>query len=325
MLFDGKVVLVTGGTGSFGNKFTEIVLKQHKVKALRILSRDELKQLEMSQRFNHGRLRFLIGDVRDGDRLYRAMNGVDIVIHAAALKQVPAAEYNPLEAVKTNIDGAANVIDAAIDAGVHKVMFIGTDKAVHPVNLYGATKLVAEKLFVQANSYTRGKTRFSCVRYGNVVGSRGSVIPLFLRQKNNGSITITDERMTRFWITLQQGVRFVVSSIERMVGGEVFIPKIPSMRLIDIVEAVAPGVKKEFIGIRPGEKVHEELITREEAPRTKEFDTYYVIEPEHPFWKSGNQQGGEQVPEDFYYSSNTNKEWLKTEDLKPCLEDLQIE
>lgn len=325
MPFDGKVILVTGGTGSFGQKFAEIVLREHNVKALRILSRDELKQLQMAQRFSVDRIRFFIGDVRDRDRLYRAMNGADVVVHAAALKQVPAAEYNPLEAVKTNIDGAANVIDAAIDAGVPTVMFIGTDKAVHPVNLYGATKLVAEKLFIQANSYAGGKTRFSCVRYGNVVGSRGSVIQLFLQQRNNGSVTITDEKMTRFWITLEQGVRFVVSCIERMVGGEVFIPKIPSMRLIDIVDAIAPGAKKEFIGIRPGEKVHEELITREEAPRTKEFDTYYVIEPEHPFWKSGNQQGGEQVPEDFYYGSNTNKEWLKPEDLKSCLADLQIE
>lgn len=320
-----KVVLVTGGTGSFGQKFTEIVLKEHNVKALRILSRDELKQLQMSQRFNDKRIRFFIGDVRDRERLYRAMNGVDIVVHAAALKQVPAAEYNPLEAVKTNINGAANVIDAAIDAKVPKVMFIGTDKAVRPVNLYGATKLVAEKLFVQANSYTGGRTQFSCVRYGNVVGSRGSVIPLFLQQRNNGSVTITDERMTRFWITLDQGVRFVISSIERMAGGEVFIPKIPSMRLMDIVQTIAPNAQSKVIGIRPGEKLHEELITTEEAPRTREFATYYVIEPEHSFWKSRNHEDGKPVGREFQYCSDTNQHWLKPDELKACLADLEIE
>lgn len=325
MPLNGKVILVTGGTGSFGRKFTEIALREYDVKALRILSRDELKQLQMSQQFNDPRLRFFIGDVRDKARLHRAMNGVDITIHAAALKQVPAAEYNPLEAVKTNIDGAANVIDAAIDAGVPTVMFIGTDKAVHPVNLYGATKLVAEKLFVQANSYTGGKTRFSCVRYGNVVGSRGSVIPLFLQQRNNGSVTITDERMTRFWITLDQGVRFVITCMEKMVGGEIFIPKIPSMRLMDIVQTIAPQASLEVIGIRPGEKLNEELITREEAPRTREFDTYYVIEPEHPFWSSGTYQGGRSVSGEFRYSSDTNKHWLTPEELNACLADLQIE
>lgn len=325
MPLNGRVVLVTGGTGSFGQKFAEIVLKEHEVKALRILSRDELKQLQMSQKFSDERLRFLIGDVRDRERLYRAMNGVDIVVHAAALKQVPAAEYNPLEAVKTNIDGAANVIDAAIDAGVPKVLFIGTDKAVHPVNLYGATKLVAEKLFVQANAYTGGRTRFSCVRYGNVVGSRGSVIPLFLQQRNNGSVTITDKRMTRFWITLEQGVRFVINCVERMVGGEVFVPKIPSMRLMDIVQTVAPEAQLKVIGIRAGEKLHEELITREEAPRTREFDTYYLVEPEHPFWQSGNHQDGRLVAPDFQYGSDTNNDWLKPEELKACLAALQIE
>lgn len=324
MPLNGKVVLITGGTGSFGQKFTEIVLKEHEVKTLRILSRDELKQLQMSQKFSDKRLRFLIGDVRDKERLFRAMSGVDIVVHAAALKQVPAAEYNPLEAVKTNINGAANVIDAAINAGVPKVMFIGTDKAVHPVNLYGATKLVAEKLFVQANSYTGGRTRFSCVRYGNVVGSRGSVIPLFLEQRNNGSVTITDERMTRFWITLNQGVRLVINSIEKMVGGEIFVPKIPSMRLMDIVQTIAPDAKLKVIGIRPGEKLHEELITREEAPRTKEFDSYYVIEPEHPFWGSGNHGNGKCVSTDFQYGSDTNQDWLKPEDLRACLADLKI-
>jgi len=320
-----KVILVTGGTGSFGRKFAEIALREEEIKTLRILSRDELKQLEMGQRFNDKRIRFFIGDVRDKERLYRAMNGVDIVVHAAALKQVPAAEYNPLEAVKTNINGAVNVIDAAIDAGVPKVMFIGTDKAVHPVNLYGATKLVAEKLFVQGNSYTQGRTCFSSVRYGNVVGSRGSVIPLFLQQRANGTITITDERMTRFWLTLEQGVRFVIGCIERMVGGEVFVPKIPSMRLMDIVETIAPEAQLKVIGIRPGEKLHEELITNEEAPRTREFDKYYVIEPEHPFWTSGNHQGGRAVQRDFHYGSDTNADWLKPEDLRLCLANLQAD
>lgn len=325
MPLSGKVILVTGGTGSFGKKFTEIVLKDHDIKALRILSRDELKQLEMNHRFNDPRLRFLLGDVRDKDRLYRAMNGVDIVVHAAALKQVPAAEYNPLEAVKTNVLGAANVIDATIDNSVKKVMFISTDKAVHPVNLYGATKLVAEKLFVHANAYSGSRVRFSCVRYGNVVGSRGSVIPLFLQQRENDVITITDERMTRFWITLEDGVRFVISCIDRMVGGEVFVPKTRSMRLMEIVQTIAPTARREVIGIRPGEKLHEELVTREEAPRTKEFDDYYVIEPEHSFWKSGNHQDGRYVAKDFQYGSDTNTRWLSPEDLKACLADLQIE
>jgi UDP-N-acetylglucosamine 4,6-dehydratase (inverting) len=325
MPLSGKVVLVTGGTGSFGRKFAELVLKEHDVRAIRILSRDELKQLEMGQAFADRRLRFFIGDVRDKERLYRAMSGVDVVVHAAALKQVPAAEYNPLEAVKTNILGAANVIDAAIDNRVPKVMFIGTDKAVHPVNLYGATKLVAEKLFVQANSYSAGRTLFSCVRYGNVVGSRGSVIPLFLQQRENGALTITDERMTRFWLTLEQGVRFVIDCIERMHGGEVFIPKIPSMRLVDIARIIAPGAALKTVGIRSGEKLHEELITREEAPRTKEFDTYYIVEPEHPFWDTGNHPGGQPVAGGFEYGSDTNTRWLTPDELTAHLADLKVE
>ncbi len=325
MPLNGKVILITGGTGSFGRKFTEIVLKEHNPDSLRILSRDEVKQLQMNQQFNDNRIRFFIGDVRDKDRLYRALSGVDIVVHAAALKQVPAAEYNPLEAVKTNINGAANVVDAAIDAGVPKVMFIGTDKAVNPVNLYGATKLVAEKLFVHANVYAGRKTRFSCVRYGNVVGSRGSVIPLFFQQRVNGVLTVTDERMTRFWLTLEQGVRFVINCLERMVGGEVFIPKIPSMRLMDIVRTIAPEAAIKVIGIRPGEKLHEELVTREEAPRTKEFDAYYIVEPEHPFWELGNHKSGKQVSPDFQYGSDSNSSWLNSEDLKACLADMQTE
>ena len=244
--------------------------------------------------------------------------------HAAAMKQVPAAEYNPLEAVKTNIDGAANVIEAAINAGVPKVLFLSTDKAVHPINLYGATKLVAEKLFVQANSYSGGKTIFSCVRYGNVVGSRGSVIPLFMQQRSQGTLTITDARMTRFWLTLDQGVRFVIDCIERMVGGEVFIPKLPSMKITDIVETIAPGAEIKVIGIRPGEKLHEELITKEEAPRIKEFDSYYIVEPEHPFWKPGNHGGGRSVPQDFQFTSDRNDSWLTSKQLQAHLDEAEI-
>jgi len=323
---DGKVLLVTGGTGSFGRQFTEIVLKEHNPRAVRIFSRDELKQLQMRQQFDDARIRFFIGDVRDKERLHRAMNGVHIVIHAAALKQVPAAEYNPLEAVKTNITGAANIIDVAIDAGVEKVIFISTDKAVRPVNLYGATKLVAEKLFIQANSYAGGqKTSFSCVRYGNVVGSRGSVIPLFWEGRKNGVIHITDQRMTRFWITLEQGARFVIECIGRMIGGEVFVPKIPSMRLADTAHTIAPQARWEIVGIRPGEKLHEELITREEAPRTKEFETYYVIEPQHPFWNPVYTKDGGPVAEDFEYRSDTNVWWLTSEELEACLAKLQLE
>lgn len=321
----GKVVLITGGTGSFGRKCAEVILNEHDIKALRILSRDELKQLQMSQELIDARIRFLIGDVRDKDRLLRAMNGVDVVIHAAAMKQVPACEYNPLEAVKTNVLGAANIIDAAIDNAVPRVLFMCTDKAVHPVNLYGATKLVAEKLFIQANSYAGGRTRFSCVRYGNVVGSRGSVIPLFMRQRNKGVVTITDPRMTRFWLTLEQGVRFVLDCVGRMVGGEVFVPKIPSMHLTDIVRTIAPEAKVEVIGIRPGEKLHEDLITTDEARRALEFDSYFIIKPEHSFWQVGNHRDGKAVPPEFRYSSDTNEQWLKPSDLAACLEDVILE
>lgn len=315
-IFDDNVILVTGGTGSFGKKFTEILLSEHDPESVRIYSRGELKQYDMQNRFNDERLRFLIGDVRDRDRLYRAMNGVDIVVHAAALKQVPACEYNPIEAIRTNIDGTVNVIDAAIDNSVENVMAISTDKAVHPVNLYGTTKMVAEKLFVQGNSYTgeRG-TRFSCVRYGNVIGSRGSVIPLFKEQKKTGTITVTDERMTRFWVTLDQGVRFVIDCIGRMNGGEIFVPKIPSMRIIDLAEAIAPDAKRTAIGIRAGEKLHEILLTEDEARHTKEFDDHFVIEPEHPFWGKDNFTDGRSLPEGFRYTSNENDKWFTKEEL----------
>jgi UDP-N-acetylglucosamine 4,6-dehydratase (inverting) len=318
--FEGKTILVTGGTGSFGQKFTEILLSECSPKSIRIYSRGELMQMQMSQKFNNDQLSFLIGDVRDRNRLYRAMRGVDIVVHAAAMKQVPSCEYNPIEAVKTNIDGTVNLIDAAVDNNVTKVMLISTDKAVHPVNLYGATKMVAEKLGIQGNSYSGGKTPwFSCVRYGNVIGSRGSVIPLFKEQQKKGVITITDEKMTRFWISLDQGVRFVMNSIELMKGGEIFIPKIPSMRLTDLANAIAPNVKKEYIGIRAGEKLHEVLLTEDEARHAKEYDHGFIIEPEHRFWNQNNVIGGKALPEGFRYSSDTNTVWLSTEDLKKII------
>jgi UDP-N-acetylglucosamine 4,6-dehydratase (inverting) len=315
-LFENKTILLTGGTGSFGNKFAEIILKNNP-KSLRIYSRGEYNQYLMDQKFENENIRFLIGDVRDRDRLYRAMNGADIVVHAAALKQVPACEYNPIEAVRTNIDGAINIIDASIDNSVEKVIAISTDKAVHPVNLYGATKMVAEKLFIQGNTYTgKRKTRFSCVRYGNVIGSRGSVIPLFKEQRKKGVLTITDERMTRFWLTLDQGVNFVLNSIEKMKGGEIFIPKIPSMRMVDLAEAIAPEAKKEFVGIRPGEKLHEIMITEDEARHTKEFSNYFIIEPEFAFWDKENHVDGKSLPEGYRYSSNINDRWLTKEELK---------
>jgi UDP-N-acetylglucosamine 4,6-dehydratase len=265
-----KVVLITGGTGSFGKKLTRILLDEYNPAKVIVFSRDELKQYEMrASGYDAHNLRYFIGDVRDLDRLRRAFEGVDIVIHAAALKQVPACEYNPMEAIKTNILGSSNVIDAALDSGVERVVALSTDKAVNPINLYGATKLAAEKLFIQSNSYAGGrKTRFSCVRYGNVVGSRGSVVPVFLRQRENGEITVTDDRMTRFWISLEQGVRFVIRCAENMHGGEVLEPKKPSMSIVDLAKAIAPEAKVNVIGIRPGEKLHEVLISEDEARTT---------------------------------------------------------
>ena len=308
MNFNNKTILVTGGCGSFGQKFTEIVLKKYNPKSIRIYDNRELAEVEMDRKFKDPRLRFFIGDVRDKKRLSRAMSGVNIVVHAAALKHVPICEYNPIEAVKTNIDGAVSVIDAAIDNKVEKVMAVSTDKAVYPVNLYGATKMVAEKLFVQANSYSGGERPiFSCSRYGNVIGSSGSVAPLFLEQKKDGEITITDKKMTRFWITLEEGVKFVVDCIEKMKGGEIFIPKIPSMKIMDLAEVIASNAKRKVIGIRPGEKLHEVLLTEEEARHAREFDKYFVIEPEFPFWKKDNLEKGKFLPEGFKYSSDTNK------------------
>ena len=310
-------VLLTGGTGSFGKKFTQIMLEYYHPKKLIVFSRDELKQHEMRVAgFNDPTLRYFIGDVRDRERLYRAMRGVDIVVHAAALKQVPACEYNPFEAVKTNVLGAQNIIDAAIDTGVKQVLALSTDKAVNPINLYGATKLVAEKMFVQGNAYASGKTHFSCVRYGNVVGSRGSVIPLFKQQRESGRVTITDERMTRFWITLEQGVQFVIRCIERMHGGEVFVPKIPSMNIVDLAKAIAPGCAIETIGIRPGEKLHEVLVSADEAAQALEFEDMYVIQPAHPWWQVDNWLDGKPLEYGYSYGSDTNTQWLTTDELR---------
>lgn len=319
MSLSNKIILLTGGTGSFGTKFTEIALKEFQVKTIRIFSRGELMQQKMREQFDDERLRFFIGDVRDRDRLYRAMNNVDIVIHAAALKQVPACEYNPIEAVKTNIEGAINVIDVAIDNKVKKVLALSTDKAVYPVNLYGATKLVMEKLFIQANIYAGSKgTIFSCVRYGNIIGSRGSLVQLLKKQAKSGAVTITDKRMARFWITQEQAVHFVISCIERMHGREIFIPKIPSMKIVDLVEVIVPEAKHKIVGIRPGEKISETLLTKEEAHYSKEFPEYFVVEPKFPFLKK-IMTGGKPLPEGFKYTTKNNNWWLTKEDLRKML------
>ena len=316
-------LLVTGGTGSFGKKFVEIMLRDYKPNKIIIFSRDELKQHEMRiGGFDDPSLRFFIGDVRDIDRLRRAMDGVDYVVHAAALKQVPACEYNPFEAVKTNINGAQNVIDAAIDMGVKKVVALSTDKAVNPVNLYGATKLCAEKIFVQGNSYSGPKgTRFSCVRYGNVIGSRGSVVPLFLEQKQNGKVTVTDERMTRFWITLDHAVKVVVKAFAHMQGGEIFVPKISSMKIVDLAKAIAPDCSIEMIGMRPGEKLHEILITTEDGRHTIEYDGFYVILPQLSWWKTQNYKNAKKLAEGFDYASDNNDQSLKIDELKKMVKE----
>ncbi|MFD0870995.1 UDP-glucose 4-epimerase [Chlamydia abortus] len=318
MNLQNKTVLITGGTGSFGKTFTRKILG-YGIKKVIVFSRDELKQFEMMQEFDDSRVRFFIGDVRDKERLRQAFDGVDIVIHAAALKQVGACEYNPFEAVKTNIIGAQNIIEAAIDRNVSRVIALSTDKAASPVNLYGATKLASDKLFVAGNSYTGGKeTRFAVVRYGNVVGSRGSVIPHFLKMKPTGILPITDERMTRFWITLEQGTQFVLDSLTRMRGGEIFVPKIPSVRIVDLAEAIAPECRLEYIGIRPGEKLHEAMITEDDSRRTLEFDSYYVIQPEFPWWQNESEQTeqGSPLPESFSYMSHTNSAWLSVMDIR---------
>ena len=326
-MLNGKSILVTGGTGSFGKKFVETVLNKYpEIERVVVYSRDELKQFEMSQEFPESKfpqIRYFIGDVRDGARLLRAFEGIDIVIHAAALKQVPACEYNPFEAIKTNIFGAQNVIEAAIASGVKRVVALSTDKAAAPINLYGATKLCSDKLFVAANLF-RGKRDllFSVVRYGNVKGSRGSVIPFFLQKRRDGILPITDERMTRFSITVEQGVELVLFALNNMWGGEIFVPKIPSYRIIDVAEAVAPGCQKQIVGIRPGEKLHEEMITETDALNTIEFKDYYVILPSVPIWdvqEFMNAFGGKRCPCDFKYSSGTNTEWLTVEQIRELI------
>jgi UDP-N-acetylglucosamine 4,6-dehydratase len=315
----GKTVLITGGTGSFGTKLVDVLLEQHDPEAIRIFSRDELKQSELRRRLSahDDRIRYLIGDVRDLPRLTRAMRGVDVVVHAAALKQVPVCEYNPFEAVQTNVLGTENVVAAAIENDVPLTIALSSDKAVNPVNLYGATKLCAEKIVTQGNAYAgHSVARFANVRYGNVVGSRGSVIPLFKAQAAAGVLTITDERMTRFWITLSQAVDFVLESLGRLGGGEIFVPKIPSMRVTDIAEALAPDAEHQITGIRPGEKLHEILLTEDEARHSLETDNGYVILPEHSSWPMREVDGGMPLPAGFNYSSDHNDEWLDVEGLR---------
>lgn len=325
---NGKQILVTGGTGSFGKRFVKRVLADFEPERVVVYSRDELKQFEMRQLFpvdRFPRLRFFIGDVRDRQRLYRALDGIDVVVHAAALKQVPTAEHNPLEAIKTNVDGAANIIDAAMDRGVQKVVALSTDKAANPVNLYGATKLCADKLFVAANAYTEDDgTRFSVVRYGNVVGSRGSVIPYFLVQRQTGTLTVTDERMTRFLITLDEGVDFVLSCMGPMLGGEIFVPKIPSVKVVDLARVICPDCEQKVIGIRPGEKLHETLISEDDARLSLEFEDRYLIQPSHAFWDrerfEAELEHGEPCPDGFRYSSDTNPAWLDDDQIRALVE-----
>ncbi len=325
MEWNNQTILVTGGTGSFGKKFVEIMVQDFAPRKIIIFSRDELKQHEMrAMGFDQPNLRYFIGDVRDRERLVRAMHDVDVVVHAAALKQVPACEYNPMEAVKTNIMGTSNVVEAALDAGVKRVMALSTDKAVNPVNLYGATKLAAEKLTVQSNAYAAGSaTRYACVRYGNVVGSRGSVVPVFLKQRQNGKITITDARMTRFWLSLEQGVRFVIQCLEQMHGGEVFVPKIPSMKVLDLAKAIAPKAGVTIIGIRPGEKVHEVLISEDEARNTVERDSMFIVKPPATLWERNLQYEGKTLPDGFRYSSDNNGQWLDVEGIQKLIQPFE--
>lgn len=318
-VFSNKTILITGGTGSFGQAFTFHLLQNHEPISIRIFSRDELKQYEMAQKFSKYNkvLRYLIGDIRDKDRLFRALSDVDIVIHAAALKQVPSCEYNPMEAIKTNILGTQNIIEASLDNGVKRFVLISSDKAVQPLNLYGATKLCAEKLCIQCNAYVGKKpTRFSVVRYGNVVGSRGSVIPSFESQRSSNIFTITHKDMTRFWITLPQACLFVTSSVEVMKGGEIFIPKMKSLKIIDLANAMSPTAKKRFIGKRPGEKINEILITEEESVHTAEFKHYFVIQPEHSFWRGMRQKMSMTYTS---YASHTNRDWLVGNELARLL------
>lgn len=326
-MLNNKTILVTGGTGSFGHQFVNYVLKNYKPKKIIIYSRDEYKQFVMDNEYKEHRdiLRYFIGDVRDEGRLKRAMNGVDYVIHAAALKQVPACEYNPIEAIKTNINGAVNVINASLDAGVKKVVALSTDKSVNPINLYGGTKLVSDKLFIAANSYSgEDGTIFSIVRYGNVAGSRGSVIPFFDNIIKNGGteLPITDYRMTRFWISLEEGVKLVIKALEESRGGETFISKIPSFKITDLAQAMLPGCKMPEVGIREGEKLHEIMITTEDSLHTYEYEKHFIVYPQMNFWNEEKViQGGKKLEYGFSYSSGNNSEWYNVEDLKKLLEE----
>ncbi len=326
----GSSILITGGTGSLGKKLTRMALDCG-AKRIVIYSRDEFKQFNMANIFSPEeriRLRFFIGDVRDGDRLKRAMSGIQFVIHAAALKQVPAAEYNPFEFIKTNVMGAENVINAAIDAGVERVVALSTDKAANPINLYGATKLCSDKLFVSGNNYSgKNGTRFSVVRYGNVVGSRGSVIPFFLQKRKENRLPITDPRMTRFWITLDQGANLVLNALQHMRGGEIWVPKIPSMKITDLAKVIAPNAQLETIGIRPGEKLHEVMISVDDGRMALEFDNHFIITPAFPWWDKDwhMERGGHACAEDFYYGSDNNTEWLTEPQLVKMISELDLE
>jgi UDP-N-acetylglucosamine 4,6-dehydratase len=322
MDLSGKTILVTGGTGSFGTRFIQRVLAEHDPQAIRVFSRDELKQYELQRGIGDDpRLRMLIGDVRDLPRLVRATRGVDVIIHAAAMKQVPACEYNPSEAVLTNVVGSENIVSAAIENDVPLTIALSTDKAVNPVNLYGATKLCQEKLIVQGNAYAADSVaRFACVRYGNVVGSRGSVVPLFKAQAAEGVVTITDEAMTRYWITLDQAVDFVLSSLDRMGGGEVFVPRIPSMRITDLADALVPGAQRRVVGVRPGEKLHETLLTEDEARHAVQTEWGFVITPEYASWAQ-KEHAGTELPVGFRYASDTNDRWLTIDEMRAMTDD----
>jgi UDP-N-acetylglucosamine 4,6-dehydratase len=320
MSLNDKCILITGGTGSFGNAFIRIALREYDPAKLIVFSRDELKQYEMSQKITDSRVRFFLGDVRDLDRLKRACEDVDYIVHAAALKQVPAAEYNPFECIKTNVLGAQNVIEAALSTDVEKVVALSTDKAANPINLYGATKLCSDKLFVAGNSYAGGgKLRMAVVRYGNVVGSRGSVVPLFKSLRETGKLPITDPRMTRFWITLEEGVKFVIAAFDRMHGGELFVPKIPSTDIGTLARAMAPECEHEILGIRPGEKLHELMIGEDDARRTRDMGDYYVIEPDFPWWDRTRLEHGANVAEGFSYRSDTNPQKLSVDEVRAVL------
>jgi UDP-N-acetylglucosamine 4,6-dehydratase/5-epimerase len=327
-MLDDKNILVTGGTGSFGKKLIATIFEKYKPKQVIVFSRDELKQFEMRETFPTEKfpIKYFIGDVRDRERLYRVTYGMDFIVHAAAMKQVPTAEYNPFEAVKTNINGAQNVIEAALENGVKRVVALSTDKACSPINLYGATKLTSDKLFAAANHWQGShQVAFSVVRYGNVLGSRGSVIPFFIKKKAEGVLPITHESMTRFWITLEQGVEFVLNCLQQMHGGELFVPKIPSMNIMDLAKAIAPEAKTEIIGIRPGEKIHEVMISSDDALNTLEFESHYVIQPAHPWWdnlKYIKIKGGKEVENDFVYSSDNNSDWLSVDRLKQYIAEL---